>query len=213
MVHPCYSLIPLCFGTLPIRALRFRATVAGRAETFFITATMKIIKLSRGLFTIVDNSDFESLNAYSSSWHAQICNGGFYAATSKGGETIYMHRLLLGFPINADHKNGLTLDNRRLNLRAATRSQNLSNFFPSRIASGGYIGVRKRVGPEGVRYTAYISNANIGGIKFLNIGVFNTAEEAAIARDQKAYELRGEFAALNFPNGVCRTHATEIIQP
>lgn len=38
----CYSLIPLCFGTLPNRALRFRATVAGRAGTLLITATMKL---------------------------------------------------------------------------------------------------------------------------------------------------------------------------
>ena len=37
----CYSLNPLCFYPLPVRALRFRATVAGRVEALHQTATMK----------------------------------------------------------------------------------------------------------------------------------------------------------------------------
>ena len=41
MLSSCYSLTPLCFYPLPIRALRFCATVAGRVETFLQTATMK----------------------------------------------------------------------------------------------------------------------------------------------------------------------------
>jgi hypothetical protein len=40
-VMTCYSLTSLCFGLLPNRALCFRTTVAGQAETFPITATMK----------------------------------------------------------------------------------------------------------------------------------------------------------------------------
>lgn len=41
MIPSCYSLNPLCFGSSGNRPLRFRATVAGRAETFLQLATMK----------------------------------------------------------------------------------------------------------------------------------------------------------------------------
>ena len=34
-----------------------------------------------------------------------------------------------------------------------------------------------------------------------NLGRFDTKIEAAKARDRKAYELHGEFAYLNFPEG------------
>lgn len=41
MFSTCYSLPQVCFGSLPIRALCFRTTVAGRAGTFLRTATMR----------------------------------------------------------------------------------------------------------------------------------------------------------------------------
>ena len=89
-----------------------------------------------------------------------------------------------------DHINQDPLDNRRQNLRLATRSQNAANLGPYANNTSGYKGVdfnrgkwRARITQDGVRYF---------------LGTFDTAEDAARAYDQKALELFGEFASLNF---------------
>ncbi|GJP45858.1 hypothetical protein CLOM_g5201 [Closterium sp. NIES-68] len=59
---------------------------------------------------------------------------------------------------------------------------------------GKYRGVRKR---GEFRYVAEIKDTNGGIRKWL--GTFPTAEEAALAFDQAAVEIRGAKAKLNFP--------------
>lgn len=63
-----------------------------------------------------------------------------YARRCVGGQTLWLHREILslrdGLPRSAravgDHKNGKTLDCRRVNLRWATPSQNARNITGSR---------------------------------------------------------------------------------
>jgi len=88
--------------------------------------------------------------------------------------TIYFHRLVMNAPkgIEIDHKNGDRLDNRRSNLRLATRSQNEQNKLGVRPDSkSGVRGVE--LSPEG-KYHPYL---------YLNrrkhhLGTFNSIEEA-----------------------------------
>ena len=103
----------------------------------------------------------------------------------------YMHRLILRAE-TVDHRNGDGLDNRRSNLRPATRAQNLQNISRP-PGESGFRGVEHY--PKKGKW-----RANIGyGGKCIRLGYFNSPEDAAHARDAKARELHGEFAVLNFP--------------
>lgn len=152
------------------------------------------IPLSRGQVAIVDDMDAR-LAAHS--WSAHPCNrgtGGFYAARSERGTTVYMHRVILGAPkgLLVDHINGDGLDNRRANLRLATHSQNLMNRTTT--SSSGFRGVEA----TGRIKRPWVAIINEGPVA-IRIGVFETVEEAARAYDREAAARFGEFAKLNFP--------------
>jgi hypothetical protein len=92
-----------------------------------------------------------------------------------------------------DHEDGDKKNNRWKNLRLADRSQQQHNRRNDSVRSKtGYIGVIQ--GPRG-RVRAKIGHNG----SIIDLGAFDTAEEAALARDRKCIELRGKFAVLNFP--------------
>ena len=93
---------------------------------------MKKIPLSRGLFALVDDEDYDELNKYN--WNATEVRGAYYARRYVGFQdgksiTIKMHQQIMG-ENGADHINGDGLDNRRSNLRPATEQQNRWNRGP-----------------------------------------------------------------------------------
>lgn len=156
---------------------------------------MKELQLTRGMVAIVDDEDYEPLSAYR--WHAKTSGSNpskDYACRSTGGPRgprILMHRAIIGAPVgmDVDHINGDSLDNRRANLRLATRSQNLQNRPRQRNNSSGYKGVsRYRTG----QWMACITVD--GARKYL--GYHPTPELAHAAYCAAAAELHGEFARL-----------------
>ena len=155
-------------------------------------------------FIIVDVDSFPLIKNHRWSINAKRKpNGkGFYTSyartaiwnrVKKKNDTVGIHQILMNPPkgMEVDHKNHNGLDNRRQNLRIATKQQNMFNL-PKTNLTTGFRGVTKK----GSLFTARVSSEK----ERLYLGVFNTAEEAALAYDIKAKELQGEFAILNFPN-------------
>ncbi len=95
-----------------------------------------------------------------------------------------------GDRLTVDHINGDPLDNRRENLRIATRQENQRNRRG--WGRSGFKGVLFRAKRQ--RWEAYIQ---VGTRVFSRAR--HTAEEAAIAYDDMAREHFGQFARLNFP--------------
>lgn len=120
-----------------------------------------------------------------------------YTCTSGKRTTVLMHRLIMGTgeSRSIDHINGDKLDNRRANLRYATPTQNGMNR-PKNISN--------KSGFKGVSFKAdrgrFVAQINVEGIR-KTLGTFLSAEEAAAAYDEVAYDLYGVFARLNFDRG------------
>jgi hypothetical protein len=98
-----------------------------------------------------------------------------------------MHRVILDAPEGSevDHVNGDGLDNRRKNIRLVTRTENLRHQKTFRNSKSGYKGVT--FNPVNGRWKAT-----------LNLGTFDSAEEAARAYDRVIRRLFGSLAKTNF---------------
>jgi hypothetical protein len=155
------------------------------------------LPLTRGKFTVIDSADWPLVAAYK--WSAAQPNKGqFYAAAHDRATKCkrYMHRLIMGDPSSlVDHGNRHSLDNRRRNLRLATRHQNAVNC-EARTATG-----LKGVYPRPARFkeNPYLVMIFSGGRSHY-VGVYSSKAEAAAAYDLVALKTRGEFAVLNFPD-------------
>ena len=136
---------------------------------------------------LIDIEDVEKISKYR--WW--IDNSG-YPRTKIHGQNIRMHVFITGKK-NLDHINRNKLDNRRSNLRECTNEQNMANRRKPINKTNKYIGVYKDKRRNNSKYEARCGN--------VYLGMFNTAAEAAKARDRAAVAKYGEFATLNFKEG------------
>lgn len=155
---------------------------------------MKEIPLTKGKVALVDDADFEAVNAFK--WYVTKAGRRFYAA--RGSKVrIYMHRFLMGPRVpGVDHRDGDGLNNQRENLRPATTAQNAQAFRSEKIgATSIYRGVRVRRHLRNAKWTAEIK---VSGKK-IHLGYFILETDAARAYDVASRKYFGEFASPNFP--------------
>ena len=147
------------------------------------------------MFAIVDNDDYEKLSKHK--WYCRLPSG--YAIrceqdpVAKKTIWFFMHRDVLspekGHEI--DHINGNKIDNRKSNLRQVTRSQNNQNSKPRTNGSSKYKGVSFHKASQ-----LWIAEITRDGNK-RRLGYFETERQAAIAYNNAAADLFGEYARLN----------------
>lgn len=154
---------------------------------------MKLIPLTQGQFTKVDDDDFEYLNQWK--WYARWanCTKSFYAVRMIGKtpnrKTIFMHRVVAKTPENmfCDHVHHDTLDNRRSELRNVTRSENGMNKKVHKNSKTGIAGVHKRYNGT------YAAMLRIKGVFILN-KTFKNIDDAIEARQSAEEEHFREFS-------------------
>jgi len=106
---------------------------------------MKEIQLTQGKFAIVDDDDFELLNQWK--WHISASGYAARRIPKVNGKQaiLFMHRILLGLSLNdgicGDHINGIRIDNRKCNLRIASKLENGKNVKKHKDNLSGYKGV------------------------------------------------------------------------
>lgn len=157
----------------------------------------RLIPLTKGQFAKVSPEDYDHLSQikWNAAWWKNV--GSYYALCKQKNEAgvsrpVSMHRLLLGLkegnPLQGDHINHDTLDNRRENLRAATRSENQQNKGKTRRNKTGLKGVNlhKRSGLFRASITVNSKSCHLGYRK--------TAEEAHLLYVEAARSAHGEFA-------------------
>jgi hypothetical protein len=162
---------------------------------------MKEIPLTQGKVALVDDEDFDKLSAFKWSATYSASGGRWYALRTlrlTNGKKIsqMMHRFIMGLdfgdPRQVDHKDRInTLDNRRSNLRIATRAQNHRNVGKRKDNTSGFKGVFWHKATQ-----KWQANIRVD-YRTLHLGLFPTPELAAQAYDAAVIEHHKEFAVTN----------------
>lgn len=165
------------------------------------------IPLTKGQYTLIDSCDFVAVTQIGK-WCFSASGYAVHHISNDNGKrkVLYMHRVImqriLGSPIPAgyqvDHISGAEegkiarLDNRRENLRLATRSQNQAHKGRASNNSSLYKGVSFNQG----KWEARIKYED----RRINLGRYADPVLAALTYDVASRYLYNEFAGCNFPD-------------
>lgn len=156
-----------------------------------------IIPLNKGFYTIIDKEDYEKVSTITWRVESTKKHDLFYVVGDINGRVVKMHRIIMGIVDNleleVDHIDHDGLNNTKNNLRLCTRKGNVWNRRAS-MTSSKYKGVSWH--KRDLKWSAYITYNSVR----ISLGYHKTEEEGAKAYDEKAKELFGDFACLNFPN-------------
>ena len=160
---------------------------------------MILVPLTQEKVALIDDADAECVLVHK--WCAKRDGHTFYAMRKTkrvlGGRTVYMHSILMPMPQaghSIDHINGNGLDNRRCNLRYATKQQQNFNARPH----GGrsvYKGVSWEDRVAAGRASCWLAQIQINGKSIKRRA--RSELEAAALYNILAREHFGEYARLN----------------
>jgi len=152
------------------------------------------VPLTQGHEATIDAADVHLVEGFN--WRALVTSSAVYAVrTDCSGQKqrkIYLHRVIMGDPesVYVDHRDSDGLNNRRGNLRAATRSQNNHN---SRVRTDNTSGIKGVVWhkPRG----KWAARIKLNG-KNRHLGLFRCPTAAALAYAKASRALHGEFGRV-----------------
>lgn len=152
------------------------------------------VPLTRGFTAVIDSADIHRVENWN--WCVQSNIGTTYAYRKQWIDgkkcNVMMHRAILEIDdpsIPVDHRDGDGLNNRRVNLRPCTTSENARNRGAQKNSVSGIKGVSKL----GHKWRAEIC---VAGRK-RHLGLFNTPDDARMAYCTAAIQLHGEFARFS----------------
>lgn len=145
---------------------------------------------------IFDLEDYDKIKKYT--WH--LSTNGYvittiYKRKTKEHKGMMLHRYLMNvqdIPWNKcviDHINGNIKDNRKLNLRVVTQSENGMNSKLSKNNTSGVVGVVQ----QNNKWAAYIRYKT----EQIYLGIFDTFEEAVKTRKEAEEKYFGEYSYDN----------------
>lgn len=139
----------------------------------------------KGKFALVDEEDYDMVMR-----HNWWIGGGGYAKNDKVGP---MHRFIMNTPrgMHTDHIDHDKLNNRKINLRICTPTENARNII-SKTGSSKFKGVSWRKEEKKWRSSIIVNG------KTKHLGYFHKEEDAAKEYDKAALEIFREFARPNF---------------
>jgi len=150
-------------------------------------------RVAAGRVAVVDDADLPLVSGRG--WSAlRESNGQFYARSTDRAHVL-MHNLIMGVH-GIDHRDRDGLNNRRANLRVASRGQNAANMRKPqrrRRASSLFKGVTLDPAGRGWEAQLRVDRRNH------NLGYYADEADAASAYDWAARHAFGEYARLNFP--------------
>jgi hypothetical protein len=161
-------------------------------RTIRVEGDVAYIPLTKGYEAVIDAADVHLVSGCN--WYANTDGHTVYAqrgAYADGVQkTTRLHRVLMSVDdgLLVDHRDGDGLNNRRSNLRVATRAQNNRNQRLVVRNSSGFKGVSWDKHER--KWQAQIRMNN----KTHNLGRYRTPEDAHAAYCEASTRLHGEFA-------------------
>lgn len=154
-----------------------------------VEGNIAYVPLSKGLVAVIDADDYDIVAGIN--WYAQKSGRTFYAKTNlprvNGRQGfLQMHTLITGFDIT-DHIDGDGLNNRKFNLRPATKKENMRNRRTLSNNTSGFKGVTFRK-DRGVWQARIMVDR-----KSVNLGFYACPKEAHNAYCRASSEMHGEF--------------------
>jgi hypothetical protein len=144
---------------------------------------------------LIDDEDYDKIKDYK--WYIVKDHRNYYVMKTQKNHcnlsTIRMHTIFMNPPkgLQVDHINGNGLDNRKCNLRIVTPQQNQMNKCKQINSSSIYKGVHWETKRQKWRTQIYFKYHRY------YLGYYKSEIEAAVAYNEKAKELFGEYARLN----------------